>query len=113
MAVLLLAPAAMADPVLPGFNQPDYLNPAFDNPDIPGAVPSAPANSEETESPTATESPAASPSATASPSASHSASPSSGELPDTGGPSPVLPVSLVAALALVGLGFAARRLHKD
>jgi hypothetical protein len=104
MAVLLFAPAALAqgsappalDP-MPGFNQPDYLNPAFDNPDVPGGGATAPASPNATTNPVATASPSAtaSPGVTADPSASASASTSAtssaspsasaGSLPDTGG----------------------------
>src|SRR5215210_7000939 len=84
MAVLLLAPAAMAydgnfaaPSVGTGFDDPSLS--LYDNPDIPGAVPSEPASPDATASPGATASPAASPTAspaaTASPSASPSASP--------------------------------------
>ena len=121
MAVLLFAPEALAQgsapPALqpmPGFNQPDYLNPAFDNPDIPGAGTTAPASPDATTSPVPTASPDAttSPSATANPSApasssaTSSASPSAsaGTLPDTGGMPLSLVLAVVAFLVLLASG---------
>jgi len=121
IAVLLLAPAALAQgsapPALqpmPGFNQPDYLNPAFDNPDIPGAGATAPASPDAKTSPVPTASPdattspgaTASPSVTASPSApaSTTATSSASVLPDTGG-TPLSPVlAVVAFLVLLASG---------
>lgn len=115
MAALLFAPAVLAQasapPALqpmPGFNQPDYTNPAFDNPDIPGAGATAPASPDATTSPVPTASPDAttSPSATASPSvtASPSASASASTLPDTGG-APLSPAfAVVAFLGLLASG---------
>jgi hypothetical protein len=135
MAVLLLAPGAMAqyqapalDP-MPGFNQPDYTNPAFDNPDIPtdgATAPASPSSSTATPaattSPSATASPsasaspsvAASPSASASTSATSSATPSASAsastLPDTGG-TPLFPaLAVVAFVVLAGSGILAQRL---
>jgi hypothetical protein len=123
MALLVFVPVALAQSVppayepMPGFNQPDYLNPAFDNPDIPSGGGTAPASpSSATTSPAATASPSAtaSSSATASPSASASASASTtssaspnasaSTLPDTGGISLHPALSLVAFLVLVGSG---------
>jgi hypothetical protein len=118
MAVLLIAPAAMADSALPaydpmpGFNQPDYLNPAFDNPDMP--VGGGTATAGPTASPTTTASPTAT--ANASPTATATASPEADEgstassLPKTGSPSLTPAVTLVATLALVVGGIAALRL---
>src|SRR5215213_4556121 len=97
------APAATAQSVppaydpMPGFNEPDYTNPAYDNPDIPGSTATA--------SPTATATPTAS--STASPAAE---SPAASSLPESGGSSAAPLVAIAAILVLVGGSFAAWRL---